>query len=266
LKQITLLEVLDAAHLTKYVNGPFKQRGGIMLIGPPGAMKTTYQQVLEDHHDALVMGDINIQTLHKLKEDLRSGRFSTFAFTEFEKLYQRRADTATNIEGAIKQLVEEGYTKPSFVDQRVAASRAYCMVIGAMTSDFYERQFNEWEKSGFLRRFLWCNYSIANPWVHMDAIARWERLDLGSYKSKVPGNRSIPHSVDQDESYKLRGFLKEQPGTTTPFVLMNKILSVLKWKYGKTEPKKPMQIVADFAQCLRRDGAEIELEEEKDKK
>lgn len=256
----TLLEILDAAHLSKHVQTPFKQRGGIMIIGPPATLKTTFiASVFEDHYDALVMSDINIQTLVRLKDDIRVGRYNTLAFTEFEKLYMRRQDTASNLEGSIKMLVEEGFDKPSFVDQRIASSKARCFVVGGMTSNFYERKYDEWEKSGFLRRFLWCNINIANSHLLMESIADWKPMDLGEYKVKAPGNRFIPYTVQQEENHNIRGYIKEQPGQHTPFVLMKKILCVLKWKYDKEDPKKAMILMKDFSPCLRRDGADIIL-------
>ena len=255
-----MLEVLDAAHLSKHICCPFEQRGGIMLVGPPATLKTTFiKNVFENHHDALVMSDLNIQTLIKLRDDLRVGRYNTFAFTEFAKLYQRRGDTASNLEGSIAMLVEEGFHKASFEDQRMAIRRARCLVVGAMTNNFYEQHYDDWSKSGFLRRFLWSNINISNGYLLMDAIAKWTPLELGEYKTKTPGNKNIPYETTDTENTMLRKFIKEQPGEHTPFVLMKKILSVLKWKYAKENIKKPMAIMTDFAESLRREGGEITL-------
>src|SRR5215831_9904025 len=244
MKTQTMLEILDSAHLTKYVKGPFPQRGGMFLIGPPGSLRTTFMEdVLENHPDALVVGDLNIQTLLRLRSDFRSGRYSTLAFTEFAKLYARRADTAANVEMAIQQLVEEGYRNPSFNDQRMSVSKSRCFVVAAITEAFYAKKFSEWEESGFLRRFLWVNVALANGHLLMDAVARWQLLDLGNYQSKTPGNKFIPMHTTEGENHELRVMLKEQPGETTPFVLMKKMLSVLKWKYAKQFPRKPMEII-----------------------
>lgn len=231
-----------------------------MMEGPPATLKTTFiQNVLDEHYDALVVSDINIQTLMKLRSDFRTGRYSTLAFTEFSKIYARRGDSSANLEAAIHQMVEEGFTKPSFVDQRMSMTRSRCFVIGAMTEAFYETKYNEWMDSGFLRRFLWCNLSISHSHLLMDSIAQWTPLDLGDYKTKTPGNKFIPLCVSDKENTELRLMLKEQVGTTTPFVLMKKILSVLHWKYDKDEPKRAWYIMEDFAPCLLREGAEIDL-------
>jgi hypothetical protein len=258
----TILEIIDAAHLSKHIESPFHQRGGIMMQGPPATLKTTFiQNVLDEHYDALVVSDINIQTLMKLRSDFRTGRYSTLAFTEFSKVYARRGDTASNLEAAIHQLVEEGFTKPSFVDQRMSMTRSRCFVIGAMTETFYESKYNEWMDSGFMRRFLWCNLSIANAHLLMDSVARWKPLDLGEYKTRKPGNKFIPLNNNDKENDEMRVMLREQVGTTTPFVLLKKILAVLHWKYDKEDSKKAMKIMRDFAPCLLREGDEITLEE-----
>lgn len=260
MNKTTLLEIIDAAHLTNWVESPFKQRGGIMLVGPPSSMKTTFiENTLANHYDALVVGDINIQTLIKLRDDFRTGRYHTLAFTEFEKLYQRRGETAINTEGSIKQYVEEGFSRASFEDQRMQLSKARCLVVGAMTEGFYRRKFSEWEESGFLRRFLWCNFSVSNAYLLTDSISRWEMLDLGDYKTKSPGNKSIPYAVTEAEDHKIKSALKDQFGITTPFVLLKKILCVLKWKYEKQEPGKAFKILVDFTEVLRKDGGSLKL-------
>lgn len=244
------------------VDSPFKQRGGIMLIGPPEALKTTsITNVLNNHYDALVVSNINIQTLMKLRSDFRSGRYSTLAFTEFGALYARRADSAANLEAALHQLVEEGFTSPSFVDQRISVGKSRSLVIGAMTQSFYEFKFQGWMESGFLRRFVWCNIAVTNSYLLMDSIQRNQPLDLGKFKTQSPGNQFVPMHATEEENKALRVALKDQVGTTTPFVLMKKILSVLHWKYDSENKEKAFAIVQDFLPCLSKEGTEISLKE-----
>ena len=83
----SLLEVLDAAHLTKFVRSPFSSRGGILLIGPPETLRTTLiSSALEDYPDALVLSDINVKQLIEMREDMSAGKITTLAFTELAKL------------------------------------------------------------------------------------------------------------------------------------------------------------------------------------
>lgn len=258
----TLLDVLDAAHLSVYVSGPFPERGGVMIVGPPESLKTSMMnKVFTNHPDASVMGDANVKTLTDMRPDLLSGKYNTIAFPEFPKLYERRADTAKHVEGTIRQLVDEGFIRPSFVDQRAASSPARCLVIGAMTEGFYSLHFKEWLDSGFLRRFIWCVINIRNRRPLMAAIRDWERLDLGSYQTKVPGSGSIPFHKNPVIASELEAMIREQPGGATPLILMQKIYSVLRWKYEANEPGKAINILRDFAPCLKKDSyAEIFLD------
>jgi len=258
----TLLEILDAAHLSCYVSGPFPERSGIMIVGPPESLKTAMMnQVFKNHPDASIMGDANVKTLTDMRPDLLSGKFNTIAFPEYPKLYERRADTAKHVEGTIRQLVDEGFMRPSFLDQRSAAAPARCLVVGAMTENFYGMHFNEWMNSGFLRRFLWCIINIKNRRPLMTAIRGWERMDLGVYQTNVPGNGSIPFHKDATIATELENMIRDQPGQATPLILMQKIYSVLAWKYDKKTPGKALAIMRDFSPCLRKDSyAEIILD------
>src|SRR6266849_9404066 len=109
MKVRSVLEVLDAAHLTKFVHSPFPTRGGILLIGPPETLRTTLiDSALSDYPDALVLSDINVKQLIEMREDMSAGKITTLAFTELAKLYARNPAVAKNIEGHIMALVEEG--------------------------------------------------------------------------------------------------------------------------------------------------------------
>jgi len=264
MKKITLLDILDALHLSKHVNSPdaFRERGGLMLTGRPAVFKTTYiSNVFSEHYDALIISDINIQTLKRLRDDIRSERYNTLAFTEYEKLYQRRQETASNLEGCIKALVGEGFDKFSFEDSRMSVGKARCAVVGAMTTRFYERKYDDWHDNGFLRRFLWCNIDLHNPQMIINSISAWKPIDFGDYTvKKVPGNKFIELDVTDSENERLLQFLKHQPGQEIPFILLKKILSVLKWKYSKQDPARPMAIIKDFSECLKdTEAAKIEL-------
>jgi hypothetical protein len=248
----SLLEVLDAAHLTKFVRSPFTARGGILLIGPPETLRTTLiSSALEDYPDALVLSDINVKQLIEMREDMSAGKITTLAFTELAKLYARNPAVAKNIEGHIMALVEEGLSLASFQDKRMSSSMARVLVIAACTEKFYGKRFTEWADSGFNRRFLHCQYRLDNPWVLADAQEQRLRIDLGAIKRKmVPGNRDIKWTVDRDEMRMIRRQLKFQfrRGVSTPFNLAANIFSVLKWKHDAKEAK---DIFIDFSECLQ---------------
>jgi hypothetical protein len=253
----TLIEVIDCAHLTAFIHSPFPQRGAMMIVGPPGVLKTTFIRVaLSEYPSALSLGDMNINSLMKLRDSLVSGRYRTIAFPEYEKLYQRKADTASNIEGTIKALIEEGFGRASFEEMDAITTTARALVIGAMTYEFYNRKITAWRESGFRRRVLWIGITLANPDRLMEAIRKWELIEIDGIPRRYP-TKEIPFNVTDKESRIIENMLKGQ-WEVTPYVLLKKILAVLKWKYPG-EPKKPMQIMDELGACLDNKMGVIEL-------
>jgi hypothetical protein len=255
----SMLEVLDAAHLTKFVRSPFSTRGGILLIGPPETLRTTViQSALEDYPDAMCLSDINVRNMMEMREDMSAGKITTLAFTELAKLYARNPAVAKNIEGHIMALIEEGLSLASFQDKRMQSSKARALVIGACTEKFYGQRYTEWSDSGFARRFLHCAYRLRDPWILADSQERRVRIELGNIKRKIPGNREIKWHVTDGEMAHIRKLLKHQfrRGVSTPFNLAANIFCVLKWKHDALEA---MAIFDDFAECLQDSTALMDL-------
>ncbi len=176
------------------------------------------------------------------------------AFGEFEKLYQRNPATAANIEGHLKAMVEEGFGKQSFEDTRAGSFETRIRVLGGITPGCYQRLYTRWAEGGFSRRFLWCAYVMDNPDIIGDAIDKWKSINLGNSTRGYPNNNSIEYCVTKQESAKIRTFLKAQPALYTPFILMKKIYSVLRWRH---KPKTAMGIMEDFAECLQEKPARL---------
>lgn len=230
-----------------------------MLIGPPGVMKTTFiNAAYQEWPNALVLSDINVNQLVPLRDDLISGRYRTIAFTAFDKLYQRHSSTSSNIEGHISALVEEGFQRASFEDQRMTSFKARCLVVGGLPYGIYSRKFNEWAESGFARRFLWCFIRLSDPEKIQDAIHDWKLIDMACAARIEPKTRNIPYNVTEAESRMLQKLVKEQPGEATPFILIKKIYCALKWKYSR-KPAYIKHLLKEFAPCLTKNGGTIEL-------
>lgn len=228
-----------------------------MLVAPPGSLKSTIIKLsLEDYPDALLLSDLNVNTLSQLKNSLIDGRYCTLAFGEFEKLYQRNPATAKNIEGHIHALVEDGFQRASFEDQRMPSYSAKCAVVGGITPSSYSRRFSGWLDSGFARRFMFCNFALANPEAIMDAIERWKYISLGRVILTSPGNKKIPYSILPEEHKIIREAIACQPTHEGPFIACKKIFCVLKWRHP---PKKAMEIFEDFSESLQRKGAALQI-------
>ena len=228
-----------------------------MVIAPPGTLKSTLIKLaLEDYPDALILSDLNINTLTHLKNSLIDQRYTTLGFGEFEKLYQRNPATAANIEAHIKALVEEGFARASFEDQRAAMMAAKCCVIGGITPSCYSRMFTRWAENGFARRFIFCSYTLQNSDAIMEAIRQWKHIDFGRVMMTQPGNKKIPYDISKEENTLIEQSIAAQPTREGPFVLAKKIMCVLKWRHGS---KKAMQIYFDFSSSMSKNGAYLEL-------
>jgi hypothetical protein len=256
------LEFLDAAHLSKYVESPYHQRGGIMIVGPPNTLKSTFiEKAFGEYPNSLILSDINVNTLTQIKDDLAAGHYPTIAFPAFEKLYQRHKSTSANVEGYLMALVEEGYSRASFEDQRMAAIKARALIVGAIPYSFYQSNYTRWNQSGFLRRFLWCVLRLKDSEKIMDAIHNWKLIPFNGVSHRIPGSKSISYSLSAQESRSLRAMIREQPsGNSTPYVLLKKIHCALKWKYsGTSHPTLYKKIMDDVSPAFGKEGAIVEL-------
>jgi hypothetical protein len=260
MKPLTLIEIIDAAHLTAFVDSPFQQRGGLMLIGPPETLRTTCIEIaLSQHPSALIMADTNMKTLTSIKDEFCNGRYSSIGFLDYQKIYERGQQTAANVEGTIRMMIEEGYTRTSHDDPSSPSTKARAFVVAAVVESMFREKAGRWRDTGFMRRWLCCL-------LHMPAMSRnkligaihdWKKLDFDAIY-RISPTTPIPYNISIKESEWLFNMVQHQPSQATPFVLLKKIFSVLKWKYKK-EPKKAITLLENFAPSLSKNGAPIEL-------
>lgn len=126
-----------------------------------------------------------------------------------------------------------------------------------MVESIYKLKAGDWKQTGYLRRWMICM-------LYMPAMSRnklvqavhdWKRLEFDGIR-RISPTTPIPYSITEEESKRLLSMVKEQPSQGTPFVLLKKIYSVLKWKY-KDSPNRIADIMTDFAPCLKKEGVGI---------
>lgn len=263
-----LVECLCASHVASYVRSEFQDRGGIILVGPPGVLKTTFLEFVgRVYHDALAISDINVPTLNDLKDQIASGSIRTLVIPELLKLYERDPRTAANLEGTLRALVAEGFLKASFEDARINTLRARCSVLTAITPDFQIQRFRHWEKTGFSRRFLWPLIRMKNPHLLDHAVEEGKLVDFFGKVDRLPPLPLTGYIRDETtvlERKELRTWLKGHPGSgvhNLQLSLLVKMLGVLKWWYGNTgrTHREALHTLRVFARSFQPGGAELVL-------
>lgn len=257
----SFIEALCAAHLSSYVEGPFKERSGLMVVGPPSVLKSTLLGVVgKNYQNALELSDINVQSLVDLRDQMASGVIRTLIISELGKIYERHPSTARNLEGHLRALTAEGFSAASFQDSRMNRLVARCTLLTAMVPGLQEEHFKRWESTGFNRRFLWSLVTLADPQMLTKAVEQWTLFDFGvTAMPLIPTNGKIPNLATPAERHELNKWLKWQPGGgmhATQLTLLSRMLSVLVWHYRRTKSKrKAMDTIQEFSLTLQNGGA-----------
>jgi hypothetical protein len=258
-----LIEAICACHLASYVPSPVHDRGGVMLVGPPGALKTTMLDVLEAYSNTLTASAINTQTLMRSQQDLASGSIRSIIIPDMHALYSGDPRTAARVESTLMQLAGEGSRGASWQDVRHQHFIARATIFAAMTPSHFERHAKDWEESGFLRRFLWVRYTLADPEVLMRALEQWKRAEIGVINAPaLPANGVIPEALTPAERSQIRGWLKHQPRPhEIQYAMLCRAASALRWCYQQSREKKrnAMTTMKAFASCLGRDAAIVSI-------
>jgi hypothetical protein len=226
------LSLVSAVHLSSYVDSPFKDRGGLMIVGPPGALKTTCVNFLDDSFsDALILSDLNVQSLVKIKERVAGNSIRTLVLSEMGKLYERNPQVASNAEGTLRALAGEGFSSASFEDATISRQKARATIIGAMTGSLRDRYASRWDDSGFGRRFLWALVSLENPAALDRAVIDGNLLDIAITEApRIPLSGVIPNYSSREERQIISGWCKYQPSPhTVQISVLIKAWAVLKW-------------------------------------
>lgn len=263
MKASTLVDVLCAAHLSGYVEGPYPSKGGIMLTAGPEMLKTSFLKVLEEYPSAAMLSDLNTQQLIKMRDQIAGGLIRSMVFLDFQKVYERQGPVSLNVEGHLRSLASEGFTNASFENSRMNRMIARSVIIAALTPALKTDNFERWEKTGFARRFLFVLYRLRSPEDLTAAIKRWEKKSLGLRSIPTPANASIPFLLTPEETAKAEVYIRYQYGRTEPLQNLCKIWSVLKWHYDVRLKKKgkAAELIADFSESLSHEGADVTFED-----
>jgi hypothetical protein len=263
-----VVEGICAIHLASYVSAPYKDRGGLMLVGPPGVLKTTLLDVLDDnYHNALSISNAFMQTMGRLQPSFYNGQVRSLCFPDLQSVYAGDPRTSGRIEQMMMQLSGEATrTISGGQDARHAKFKGYCTIFACMTDNFYQERAQRWDTSGFLRRFLWSTYTLDDPEILIRAIMEWTRADLGSMRiPALPNGFYIQESLTIDERKEIFTWLRHQPiPHEIQFQVMCKAVCALRWHYEqiglKTDAMKTMR---EFAETLQRDAAMLTIPHQK---
>lgn len=256
MKFSSLVEITAAAHLSPKVSSDIgNERGGVIYAAPPGQLKTTAIEFLDIYPKVKLISNLTVRTLNDLRQDFVSGEIQTIGFPDYDMIYKRHSSVADQIEGTLMSLAAEGWRNPAFSDQRANVMKARCTIVAGVTIKCYEDRLSGWLDSGFARRFLWSKWTIKNPDLLEDALAKWKRHTLNSenFTFKMPVH-TIPHCLTNEQARVVLHQLRFQPDRKLPFIFAQRLISVLCWKHGLREG---WNIWNDFATSLGKDGASI---------
>ncbi len=257
MKFSTLIEIVSATHLSSLVNSGDvgEERGGIILTAPPGHLKTSAIEYLDQFPKTKMISNITVGKLNDLRESFIAGEIRTIAFPDYDMIYKRHSSVAEQIEGILMSLTGEGYRQGGFFDQRVNVLKSRVTVVAGITLKCYEKKIADWLDSGFARRFLFSRFRVKNPDKMEEALARWKRAQLDNdFYMRVPhSGKTIPYALNEKQATKVLWELRFQHDRKIPYILAQRIISVLAWKH----PRKYWGIWNDFAPSLGKDGAEV---------
>lgn len=253
----SLIEVVSAVHLAPLVNSGEvgEERGGVIFVAPPGHLKTTAIEHLELFPRTKMISNITVGKLNDLRETFIAGEIKTIGFPDYDMIYKRHSSVSEQIEGILMSLTGEGYRQGGFFDQRVNVLKSRVTVVAGVTIKCYESRIAGWLDSGFARRFLWSRFRVVNPEKMEDALGMWKRAQLdGDFIMKVPTvGKPIPYGLTHKQAKHLLWELRFQHDRKIPYILAQRIISVLLWK----DPKSAWKIWNDFCPSLGKDGAEV---------
>jgi hypothetical protein len=258
------LEALCGFHLASYVESPFNDRGGVMLVGPPSVLKTAFLDVLERNYSTVVsLSEVTARQLGDMSPTFYNGAIRSIVFPDFENLFGGDPRTAGRIERSIMALTGESRRVVAYdEDARFQKFQSRCTVFGAMTEKFYRRNARRWDDSGFHRRFIWSTFTLQDANLLMDCVEKWMLTDIGDIRvPKEPTTGLIRNCLDNEERAKIRTWLdhRERPHEIR-FQLLAKATAALKDHYAKRKiERSAMDTMHNFSETIQQNAARMIL-------
>jgi len=255
-----LMEFLCAAHVGQQVDGPYTDRCGVGLVAEPEQLKTSLVQPLAEYPNCRVVSDVNVTELANLRGDLVSNRYRSIVFMDYQKVWERQSSSSKNIEGVLRSLVCEGWQGLAHqAETSGIPGRAF--VVLCITPGMWKAKGQAWKESGFSSRFLWLQYTIANPEVIHLAQRRWEKVSLGTVKIPWPVVK-IPWTLTETEAETCQAAVRDQFGVLRgrSYQVLARAYNVLKWHYRHSRGKdrmRPDQILTGIGRLACKDGGEL---------
>lgn len=262
MKLDNLFRFLSAAHWSYLVDSRAPERGGVFLVAGPNNLKSNILESsleLVKGNGALLYSDLTLKQLAVIRSEISAGKHHTLGFPEFEKLYARNAQVASNLEGVIKAMVAEGFSHFAFEDQRLAVQKARCFVLAAVLESIYRLRGSAWQENGFLRRFISIKYTLS-PEARKklnDYILRGERIPFPRVLF-LPSSL-IKDDTTRDEARKLQQIIGDDEAYMQ-LNLMRKCLVVMKWHRKQQNGRKkkgdltPMECIEDLSEAIKPQG------------
>lgn len=157
----------------------------IVLVGPPGKMKTEllmrfYGGGQRTNPTIALRSDVTARGLWSILLRADRGRITHVLLTEFNRIFQRKAATASSTIGTMTEMMDEGVFETEVGPQKYSFNGARCGIIGAMTGKTLKRRREMLYESGFLDRCAMLPWNPPDEQIKdvMDRIARGDKSDL----------------------------------------------------------------------------------------
>jgi len=252
-------------HSYRVHSDTFKARGGVLLLGPPGNLKTTILNTFEGQTGFHLVSDITSNSLLGIRNQILSGRIHTVAIQDLNKIYERKAETTANIMGNLRALMDEGFTQMAHENKVPVRVKARSLVLAACTSGLWENEYASWMSNGLGRRLIHSTFRLKTKGIIADAILDDNPIKIGtSHLCRVPSELILPlGKADSREAETLLKVLAlGQMEFDVQLLILRKALVMLRWKYRDVNGNIPLELIEEFAGSFRNEGIELEIDDE----